>query len=51
MPYQAERSTIKILEEILIKLREFMEFHLEARYPDVTTHFIRNAQEGILLRN
>ncbi|MBU4455845.1 HEPN domain-containing protein [Patescibacteria group bacterium] len=39
LPYLAEKSGVKIPEEILIKLREFMEFHFEARYPDVTKAF------------
>lgn len=30
----AKKSKINIPEETLIKLREFMEFHFEARYPD-----------------
>jgi hypothetical protein len=30
----AEKSGIKILGPIPPKLREFMEFHFEARYPD-----------------
>jgi HEPN domain-containing protein len=29
----AEKSKISIPEETMIKLREFMEFHFEARYP------------------
>jgi HEPN domain-containing protein len=31
LPYLAEKSEVKIPERILIKLREFMEFHFEAR--------------------
>jgi HEPN domain-containing protein len=31
LPYLAEKSKLKIPEEILIKLREFMEFHFESR--------------------
>jgi HEPN domain-containing protein len=31
----AKKSKIDIPEQTLVKLREFMEFHLEARYPDV----------------
>ncbi|MCG6533294.1 MAG: HEPN domain-containing protein [Syntrophales bacterium LBB04] len=41
LPYLAERSGVEIPEEILIKLREFMEFHFEARYPDVTKAFYK----------
>ena len=35
LPYLAEKSKIKIPDKTLIKLREFMEFHFEERYPDV----------------
>ena len=31
LPYLAEKSGVKIPERIFIKLREFMEFHFEAR--------------------
>jgi HEPN domain-containing protein len=41
LPYLAERSGVEIPEEILIKLREFMEFHFEARYPDETKAFYK----------
>jgi HEPN domain-containing protein len=41
LPYLAERSKVKIPEKILIKLREFMEFHLEARYPDANKTFYK----------
>ena len=43
LPYLAEKSGMKIPEEILVKLREFMEFHFEARYPDVTKAFYEKA--------
>jgi HEPN domain-containing protein len=33
LPYLAEKSAISIPGPILVKLREFMEFHFEARYP------------------
>ena len=33
LPYLAEKSAILIPKPILVKLREFMEFHFEARYP------------------
>ena len=39
LPYLAERSGVTIPERILIKLREFMEFHFEARYPDANKAF------------
>jgi len=34
LPYLLERSTIKMPEPMQVRLSEFMEFHLEARYPD-----------------
>lgn len=39
LPYLAEKSGIKIPAAILLKLREFMEFHFEARYPDANKVF------------
>jgi HEPN domain-containing protein len=39
LPYLAERSGIKIPSPVLLGLREFMEFHFEARYPDATKLF------------
>ena len=36
-----EISGVEIPEKVLIKLREFMEFHFEARYPDVTKEFYK----------
>ena len=34
LPYlAAEKSGVNLPERILVKLREFMEFHFEARYP------------------
>ena len=36
-----EISGVEIPEKVLIKLREFMEFHFEARYPDVTKAFYK----------
>jgi len=41
LPYLAEKSGVKIPEKILIKLREFMEFHFEARYPDANKAFYK----------
>lgn len=41
LPYLAESSKLEIPEEILIKLREFMEFHFEARYPHSTKVFYK----------
>ncbi|MBU0700266.1 HEPN domain-containing protein [bacterium] len=39
LPLLAEKSRLSIPESILIKLREFMEFHLEARYPKTNRAF------------
>jgi HEPN domain-containing protein len=39
LPYLVEISGIKIPEPIKVKLREFMEFHFEARYPDANKLF------------
>lgn len=39
LPYLAEKSGIKIPAVILLKLREFMEFHFETRYPDANKVF------------
>jgi len=39
LPYLAEKSKIKFPGKILIKLREFMEFHFEGRYPDANKAF------------
>ncbi len=37
----AKKSKIDIPEQMLIKLREFMEFHFEARYPDEQKAFYK----------
>ena len=41
LPYLLERSGIKMPEPMKIRLSEFMEFHLEARYPDAGRAFYR----------
>jgi HEPN domain-containing protein len=41
LPYLAEKSGVNIPERILVKLREFMEFHFEARYPDANQAFYK----------
>jgi HEPN domain-containing protein len=46
LTYLAEKSGIKIPESLLIKLREFMEFHFEARYPDANKVFYRKCTRG-----
>jgi HEPN domain-containing protein len=46
LPYLAEQSGVKISETILIKLREFMEFHFEARYPDANKAFYKKCTKA-----
>lgn len=46
LPYLAEKSGIKIPESLLVKLREFMEFHFEARYPDANKAFYDKCTRG-----
>ena len=41
LPYLAEKSGADIPEATLIKLREIMEFHFEARYPDAGMAFYK----------
>jgi HEPN domain-containing protein len=46
LPYLAERSGINVPEPIQVKLREFMEFHFEARYPDANRVFYKKCTKG-----
>ncbi|OIP41955.1 hypothetical protein AUJ95_02390 [Candidatus Desantisbacteria bacterium CG2_30_40_21] len=39
LPFLAEKSTLSIPESIFIRIREFMEFHFEARYPKTEKAF------------
>ena len=39
LPYLAEKSGIKIPPSVRMGLREFIEFHFEARYPDASKLF------------
>ncbi len=41
LPLLAEKSGKKFPEQIMIKLREFMEFHFEGRYPDAAKAFYK----------
>jgi HEPN domain-containing protein len=41
LTYLVEKSGVKVPEKILIKLREFMEFHFEGRYPDANKAFYK----------
>jgi HEPN domain-containing protein len=46
LPYLLERSGIKMPEPMQIRLSEFMEFHLEARYPDASKVFYKKCTKG-----
>jgi HEPN domain-containing protein len=46
LPYLAENSKLEIPEAILVKLREFMEFHFEARYPHATKIFYKKCTKA-----
>jgi HEPN domain-containing protein len=41
LPYLAEMSGVEMPEAIQVWLSEFMEFHLEARYPDASKVFYK----------
>ena len=41
LPYLADKSKAKTPEDILVRLREFMEFHFEARYPNANKSFYK----------
>lgn len=46
LPYLLETSGIKMPEPMQIRLSEFMEFHLEARYPDASKVFYKKCTKG-----
>ena len=46
LPYLAEKSGIKIPNPMRIQLREFMEFHFEARYPAANKAFYEKCKRG-----
>ena len=46
LPYLAEESKVKFPEKILTRLREFMEFHFEARYPDANKAFYKKCTKA-----
>ena len=48
LPYLAEKTGLVIPESILIQLREFMEFQIEARYPENRKISIQNVPNPIL---
>ena len=41
LPFLLERSGVEMPESMQIRLSEFMEFHLEARYPDASKVFYK----------
>ena len=41
LPFLPENANMEFPEDVLVHLREFMEFHFEARYPDVTKEFYK----------
>lgn len=45
LPFLAEKSRLEMPENYLLKLREFMEFHLESRYPDAHKSFYEKCTE------
>ena len=46
LPYLLERSGIKMPEPMQVRLSEFMEFHIEARYPDASRVFYKKCTKG-----
>ena len=46
LPFLASKSGIEVPEEILDRFAEYMEFHLESRYPDEKRDFYRKCTEG-----
>ena len=51
LPYLAEKSGLRFPEHIEVSLREFMEFHLEGRYPDANRAFYRKCTKEFTVRN
>lgn len=45
LPLLASKSGIVFPEEIIDRLAEFMEFHIESRYPDASLEFYRKCTE------
>ncbi len=46
LPYLLEKSGTKMPERMKTKLSEFMEFHLQARYPDASKAFYKKCTKG-----
>lgn len=45
LPLLAEKAKLKMPHDYQIKLREFMEFHFESRYPDEQKSFYKKCTE------
>ncbi|MBU0568581.1 HEPN domain-containing protein [bacterium] len=50
LPLLASKLKVRVSEEILDKLGEFMEFHLEGRYPDYQMEFYEKCTEEFTIR-
>jgi HEPN domain-containing protein len=50
LPLLADKSGVRIPEGILIKLREYMEFHFEARYPDANKAFYKKCTKAYTVK-
>jgi len=46
LPLLAQRSGLRIPNDYLGSLSEFMEFHIESRYPDATKAFYKKCTES-----
>ena len=46
LPFLAEKAKVTLPEEMHIKLREFMEFHFEGRYPGEHAEFYAKCNES-----
>ena len=46
LPFLAEKSGFEIPEVLLVKFREFMQFHFEARYPDASNAFYKTCTKA-----
>jgi len=51
LPYLVEKSGVKSPEHIQVRLREFMEFHFEGRYPDANRAFYRKCTKDFTATN
>jgi HEPN domain-containing protein len=51
LPLLAEKTKLKIPKKIIKALARFMEFHLEARYPDDQNKFYQKCTKAFTTRN